>query len=258
MSTFARLTLVGLYNHAPEIFDKLTLPDAYNVDTFIETLLLDQGEKCVAYTEPDFFKFAVGVWSRKWADSLKRIALALTEEYNPLHNYDRHEEWTEKESGDYANHVDRGGEDKTSYTGSDETKNTGTVTTSETGTKTETTNNMVTERTVSAFNENGYQPDEKNTVSGSVTTTPNTTQTVTPNTTETVTRGTAETTEYGGTEDGRGEERRDREHIAHLYGNIGVTTSQKMSLDEIELRKEYNMYSIAATLFADDMLLMIY
>lgn len=274
MSTYVRLTLIGLYNHVPDLFDMVTLPIAYNKDTFIDTLLLDHGEKRVAYPEPEFFKYAAGVWSRKWAASLERIALALESEYNPIHNYDRYEKWDEHESGDYQNHVEKGGEDvltrdgtvTTTETGSVTTANNGTVTTEETGTTTETTTDMTTERTVSAFNENGYQPDEKTVVNGTVTrepdttqtVTPNTTETVTPNTTETVTPDTTDTTQYGGTEDGSGDDRRDRSHEAHLYGNIGVTTSQQMIEAEIELRQNKNLYAIAAGLFADDLLLMLY
>lgn len=242
MSTFARLTLIGLYNTSPSLFDFLTLPPAYNRDTFIESLLLDHGEKCVAYPEPDFFKYATGVWSRKWAESLERIAIALTEEYNPTHNYDRYENWTDKERGEFTS--------KKQNSGNDVTQNAGTVTTTETGTTTETTNNMVTERNVSAFNESGYQPDEKNTVNGAVTRTPNTTETVTPNTTETLT--------HGHVEDDKGNDKRDAEHNGHMYGNIGVTTAMEMVKEEIDLRKNNNLYVIATKLFADDMLLMLY
>lgn len=274
MSTFRRLTLIGLYNHYAELFDKLVLPAAYDRDTFIETLLLDHGEKRVVYPEPEFFKYAVGVWSRKWAESLERIALALTTEYNPLHNYDRYEEWHDHAEGDYRNNVTAGGtdtvvEDETDVinnNGTVTTENVGTVTTKETGTSTETTNNMTTERTVSAFNESTYQPDEKSITNGSVTTTPDTTQVVTPNTTETETRDLTESrghdktteTNYGRIDDGSGDDRRDTTHDGHLYGNIGVTTSQSMATDEINLRRDFNLYAVAAGLFADDLLLMLY
>lgn len=242
MSTFARLTLIGLYNHDDTLFDKLTLPAAYDRQTFIDTVLLDQGEKRVAYSDPEFFKYAIGIWARKWAASLEKIALALEAEYNPIHNYDRHEEWSEHEEGDYKNRVENSGDETT--------RDTGTVQTTETGTTTEKTTNMETERTVSAFNENSYQPDEKSVVNGTVQRTPNTTQTVTPNTTQVLERATAE--------DGTGDDRRDKTHTAHLYGNIGVTTSQQMIQAEIDLRKSNNMYTVAAELFADDLLLMLY
>lgn len=258
MSTFQRLTLIGMYNHDPELFRFLSLPAAYDVDTFRDVLLLDQGEKCVMYPQPDFFAHAVGIWSRKWAASLERIALALTQEYNPLHNYDRYEKWEDHEEGDYKNNLTHGGEDVTKHGGADTTTNTGTVTTTETGSTTEQTNNMTTEKTVSAYNSNAYQPDEKNTVNGSVVTSPDTTQTVTPDTTETVTHGATETVTHGASEDGTGDDRRDTTHEGHLYGNIGVTTSVQMLTAEVDARKNYNMYKIAAELFADDLLLMLY
>ena len=242
MSTFIRLTLIGMFKHEPALFDKLVLPPGYDRDTFIDTVLLDHGEKRVVYPEPEFFKYAVGVWSRKWAASLEKIALALSSEYNPIHNYDRREEWREHEEGDYKNRVENSGDETT--------RDTGTVQTTETGTTTETTTNMETERTISAFNENVYQPDEKSVVNGTVQRTPNTTQTVTPNTTQVLERATAE--------DGTGDDRRDKTHEAHLYGNIGVTTSQQMIQAEIDLRKNQNIYAIAAELFADDLLLMLY
>lgn len=242
MSTYVRLTLIGLYKHVPELFDMLALPAAYDKDTFIDTVLLDHGEKRVVYPEPDFFKYAVGVWSRKWASSLERIALALESEYNPIYNYDRFEKWEDHEKGDYKNRVENSGDDVTT--------NTGTVKTTETGTTTETTTDMETERTVSAFNENGYQPEEKSVVNGTVTREPDTTQTVTPDTTQTLT--------HGAIEDGSGDDRRDRTHDAHLYGNIGVTTSMQMVTEELTLRTNNNMYAIAAELFADDLLLMLY
>lgn len=242
MSTFQRLTLIGLYNYDDTLFDNLSLPSAYDRQTFLDVLLMEQGEKRVAFPDFDFMKFSIGAWSRKWSESLEKIAAALIAEYNPIQNYDRYEEWTEHEEGDYKNNVKDGG--------TDSRVNSGTIVTDNTGTSTETTNNMTTERTVSAFNESAYQPDEKNTVNGSVTTTPNTKETVTPNTTE--------RQQYGKTEDGSGDDRRDRRHDAHIYGNIGVTTSQQMIGAEIDLRKDQNMYAIACELFANDLLLMLY
>ena len=258
MSTYVRLTLIGLYNHAPELFDMLALPPAYDRDTFIETVLLDHGEKRVVYPEPDFFKYAIGVWSRKWSASLERIALALESEYNPIYNYDRFEKWEEHETGDYTNRIENSGDDVTTETGTTTRTNTGSVQTTETGTTTETTTDMETERFVSAYNENGYQPEEKSVVNGTVVREPDTTQTVTPDTVETTTPDTTQTLTHGAIEDGSGNDKRDRSHDAHLYGNIGVTTSMQMVAEELTLRTNNNMYAIAAELFADDLLLMLY
>ena len=95
MSTTQRLTLIGMYNYEPNIFDGLNLPAAYDKATFIESLLVEHGEKCVLYSDLPFMRYSIGVWSRKWFMELERIAEALKAEYNPLWNYDRYEEWND-------------------------------------------------------------------------------------------------------------------------------------------------------------------
>ena len=102
MSTMQRLTMIGLYNYDPDIFVNLELPDGYDRDTFIDSLLLEHGEKCVLYSNPDFMKNAIGAWSRKWSLELSRIYDALTAEYNPIYNYDRYEEYDDHEGRKYS------------------------------------------------------------------------------------------------------------------------------------------------------------
>lgn len=43
----------------------------------------------------------------------------------------------------------------------------------------------------------------------------------------------------------------------HLYGNIGVTTSQQMLESEIKLRNDYNIYQFIALKFYDDFMLKV-
>ena len=100
MSTMQRMTLIGLFNYDSSLFDGLTLPEEYDKETFIESLLLEHGEKCVLYSNPNFMKYSIGAWGRKWQLELTRIANALQAEYNPIYNYDRHEEWTETDKPD--------------------------------------------------------------------------------------------------------------------------------------------------------------
>ena len=109
MSIMQRLTLIGLYSHDNTLFDNVTLPTGYDKDTFIETLLLEHGEKCVMYPEPEFMKYSLGIVSRKWRHELERIYIALMADYNPIWNYDRNEEyednrdkkWDETTDADY-------------------------------------------------------------------------------------------------------------------------------------------------------------
>ena len=103
MSTMQRMTLIGLYNYEQtfnvDLFKNLALPDGYDKTTFVNSLLLEHGEKCVLYTDPDFFMSAIGIWSSKYALELDRIHQALVAEYNPIWNYDRNEEWSDEGTG---------------------------------------------------------------------------------------------------------------------------------------------------------------
>ena len=200
MSTMQRLTLIGMYNYDSSLFDNVTLPEGYNKETFIESLLLEHGEKSVLYTDVDFMKYSLGAVSRKWQHELKRIYDALSAEYNPIWNYDRNEEYkdtTERHSG-------------------------GDVTTSQ-------PESGVDETKVSAFNSSNYQPERQTTTNAGVV------------------KSESNTGENGSIE-----------HKAHLWGNIGITTSAAMVAEETKLRAEHNMYDIAGRIFANELLIQIY
>lgn len=140
MSTSVRMTLIGLYNYDNTLFDNLTLPTGYDKDTYIESLLLEHGEKPVLYPDPEFMKFSIGAFSRKWALELKKIYEALTADYNPIENYDRQEKWEDHGGTTY------GRKDVTTY--------------GKTDTRSQTVDGT-TENKVSAFNSSAYEPDNK-------------------------------------------------------------------------------------------------
>lgn len=93
------MTLIGLYNYDNNLFDLLTLPASLDKDTLVDNLLLRSGQFEVLYPDPDFMKFSIGAWSRKWQAAFQRWVDALAIEYDPLENYDRMEEWTDKKHG---------------------------------------------------------------------------------------------------------------------------------------------------------------
>lgn len=134
MSLTPRLTLIGLYNnYSDSLFANLSFPVGIDAETFIDTLLLRYGECPLIYPDFDFMVLAIGAWSRKWANSFERIYNAIKAEYNPLHNYDRTEEWTENETEDKELNRD---------------------------TETEENRSGNTESKVSAFNESTYSPSD--------------------------------------------------------------------------------------------------
>lgn len=229
MSTIQRLTLIGLYNFDSTLFDTLELPAEYDKQTFIDSLLLEHGEKCILYSNPDFMKYSIGAWGRKWALELERIAQALKAEYDPIYNYDRYEEYTDTEGRTLNSKTNSGhtAKDTPNYDVSRETNTSAT-----------------TENQTSAYNSSSYQPESKTITNGGKDTT------TTNGKVQDLTESANSTTDD--------KEDRELKHTAHLYGNIGVTTSAAMVSEVVQQRFKYNLYGTAARLFANELLIGIY
>lgn len=225
MSTMQRLTLIGLYEYDPQLFDNLTLPEGYNKETFIDSLLLEHGEKCVLYTNPLFMKNAIGAWGRKWANNLTWIYTAMTAEYNPLHNFDRYEQYIDNEGRKLESVTNAGHKATDSPDFNVEQVTSGTV-----------------EHQVSADNSSDYQPESKDTTNAGKTKTSGKTQDLSE--TSNSKTNDAETHNFS--------------HNGHLYGNIGITTSVQMWTGETDARMKYNLYDAACRLFANELLIGIY
>ena len=225
MSLTPRITMIGLYNYNSALFDKLTLPEGIEKEDFINSFLLKYGECPVIYPQWDFMQFALGVWGKKWYHSIERIIYAFTEEYNPLHNFDRHEDYTDTEDIDRATAAAATG---TSSTSSE---------TDETAGSTDSTEN-----TVSAYNSDQYQPDNKSDTTGSATR--NTTGSITGSDTR--------------NETGTDNTDRKLQHSGHLYGNIGVTESTTMLMHEKELRENYGIIDIVCDMLYREICIYVY
>lgn len=114
----AKLTLIGLNYymkiHDNDLFGSLTLPDGIDKEILTNNILLNGGEFEVLYSDPNFLKDAIGLWGKKWQRTFEKWVKALSVEYNPLENYDRLEEWTDKNTGTVS---DKGYNNSTSNTG---------------------------------------------------------------------------------------------------------------------------------------------
>lgn len=281
MSTMQRLTLIGLYNYEQtfdrDLFSGLELPERYDKPTFINALLLEHGEKCVMYSDPNFFKSAINIWSKKWALELSRIYDALIAEYNPIYNYDRYEDWTETDKPDVT--TTRTHNDTDTQTLGNTLTRTHNDTDTRTNNNTDTQTNrydIVTEQNVDGFNEHAvsadnsssYQPESKDTSNSGKATQSNDgtitdahTGTITDAHTGTITdanSGTITDAHTGTISDREAGTRSDVKHSGHIQGNIGVTTSAQMVTEVVKQRFEINLYGIATKLFANELLLGIF
>lgn len=123
----AKLTLIGLYNYDSTIFDGLQLPDYFDKETLVNTILLAGGEFGALYPNNTFMKQAISLWSAKNQRYFEKMAELMQAEYAPLENYNRQEKWTDKGSGSsessYNNTSNSTGETKVSAFNSDEYEN---------------------------------------------------------------------------------------------------------------------------------------
>lgn len=225
-------------NHS--LFDLLDLPEGIDKETLTDDIVMQGGEFEVLYSDPYFMRQAIGSWSKRhYRTFLKWISL-LNMEYNPIENYDRMEEWTDKGK----ENLHQTGHSEDNITTDSSVNQDQSISTSDSGTTSGTTENKV-----SAFDSSTYQPSDQNITSGSSTNSGTTTGD-TDTTSTSVTEGSTDRTDesHKGTES---------VHTGHMHGNIGTMTVQSMAQEEIELAR-FNIYDAITDLFLTEFCIMVY
>lgn len=92
----AKITLFGFYKffkfNEKDLFEFFVLPENCDKQNIIDNILLEAGEFEPLYTNPEFYREAIGVFARKHIKEFEKIFNALNLEYNPIENYDRFED----------------------------------------------------------------------------------------------------------------------------------------------------------------------
>ena len=88
------LSLLGLYQYNDQLFDGLRLPKGVNKDTFVDNLLAETAEFEVLYPDAEFMANMIAMWSAKELPVWEKLDETLHYDYDPISNYDRHEEST--------------------------------------------------------------------------------------------------------------------------------------------------------------------
>ena len=192
----ATLSLIGLYNYDNTLFDGLTLPAGIDKDICINEILRRCGEFELIYIDLDFNKSMIAQFGNKHNRTFTKWVEGLAEEFNPLHNYDRHEIYTDTHKSNAVSNS-----------------------------ATSTSSNA--DRKVSAYDASTMQPKENETSGGS------------------------------GTGSAVNSSNDEVKHEAHLYGNIGVTTSTQMLEDFLRVER-WNIYEHIADIFCDEFCIPVY
>ena len=240
----AKITTVGFYQYMNaynnDLFGLLNLTSGIDKDTLVNNIMLRGGEFEVVYSNPDFYKSAIGLWSNKHYRTFEKWINALNIDYNPLENYDRMEEWSDSSSRTNTGTVSDSGIIKN--TGTQSTETIGKDNFKESG-------NSTSSDEISAYNSNSFQNDKKNTTNSSNSSENNTT------TNNTRTDNLSESNSNTRTDNLS--EKTNSNRIGRAHGNIGVTTSQQMLQSELDIAK-WNIYEQITDLFLSEFCIMVY
>ena len=127
----ARLTLNGMYEYDPTLFEGMVLPEDYDRDALLFEILQRSGQLYPYHQQPGILKTAIRLWFARNFLNFDRTMEALTAEYNPIENYDRYVDWTR--TPDLTDTSEHTGDDTLSHSGDDTLKHSGDDTLSHTG-----------------------------------------------------------------------------------------------------------------------------
>ena len=282
----ARLTLNGMYQYDPTLFDGMILPEDYDKDALLAEIMTRCGQMYPYHQVPSILKSNIRLWFSRNFLQFDRIMEALNAEYNPVENYDRHEEWTRTpDLTDESKHTGKdstqlSGTDSTELSGTDSTELSGTDSTELSGDDTTTrsyddynetstrTGDDTTERQVSAYDSGTYQNAEKTVETfGSIADSKDITGSYEDKTDygkkEDLTYGKKEDLTYGKKEElTHGLTVTDRhtgteEYENYTHGNIGVRSAQELITQSIELAR-YDVYVDISERFEREFIVQVY
>ena len=236
----ATMSILGLYTYDNTLFDLMCWPNEFTQDdkqATINNILMEGAELEILYPDVPFMKSAIAAWSYKEKPVWQRIHTASLLEYNPIENYRRNE----TESIETSKTEQHSGNDTTSHTGTESStsSNTNTTTGSDTGT---------IDHKVTGYDSNTLvqQSQDSTTGSSSSQDTQSGNSAVTHNTQDQLTHG--EQIQHTG----------DDARTLLAYGNIGVTTSQEMLEQEINIAPKLNTISAIVDSFIKRFCISVY
>lgn len=288
MSRGVTMSVLGLYKADSGLFSEMVFPSGFTTDeeqTTVGNILAECAELECLFPDPDTMKTMIGLWSKLNISVWERIFTASQLEYNPIENYNRTEletiadDRTDTHSGNDVNRFS--GTDTETLTNTNTQTNSGTDThttsethsgtdthtISETNSGTDTTTNSITaydtntqyvHDTSALLHGHGKSGSDAlaygHSVSGSDALAHGHTVSNTGGGSSSMAYGKTETLTHGEmiVHDG------DITRNSHISGNIGVTTSQQMLEQEIEVSAKLNVIKMIVDSFKTRFCLLVY
>ena len=248
MSRGDTMSIYGLYHFNNKLFDRMVFPDRFTdneKNTVVNNIILECSELECLYPDWDFMHSMIEIWSRLELPVWNRIYNASLMEYNPIENYNRTED--ETITDDHSN--EHSGSDTRENSGKDVNKASGTDTTGNTSTHSGTDSNV---NSNTAYDANTLYTHDKSELTHGESISD--TGSIGYGKTDTFTHGKKETLTHGEKETFSGKVIKSN----HTSGNIGVTTSQQMLSQEIEIASALNVMRIMVQSFRDKFCLLVY
>lgn len=225
-----------------DIFSGVYVPAPLNADTVKSAIMIRSGLMIPLYLEPEVFQACITHWftAKQW--TIEHLIKVIEADYNPIDNYNRKEKYKETVSG--SDTLTMQGGNKQTNTGKDTTAHSGTDTTAHSGTDTTT-------EEISAENVSTYSPDSKSSLQHGESIG------ITHGEQIDLTHGHTITDEYQNRKDITNYDKINTKE-SEISGNIGVTTTQQMIEQELELLRHFDIYGWIADQFESDNMLLIY
>lgn len=88
MALTATLSVMGLYNWDPDLFEEMEVPEGVDKDTAVMDILIKCADLEISIPDWDLLKTAIRVWSKKNAWKWEKLFATMNFEYNPIWNKD--------------------------------------------------------------------------------------------------------------------------------------------------------------------------
>lgn len=240
MSRGMRISVLGLYKANSGLFSEMVYPSGFSDDekqTTVGNILAECAELECLFADPDTMKTMIGLWSKLNISVWERIFTASQLDYNPIENYNR----TELETISDDRTDTHSGNDVNRLSGTDTETTSGSNTQTNAGTDTQT-------NSITSYDSNTQYVHDTSSLQHGHTVTDNGSGSASTS------YGKTETLTHGEKVVHEGDITRNN----HTSGNIGVTTSQQMLEQEIEVSAKLNVIKMIVESFKERFCLLVY
>lgn len=106
----SRITLWGFYNFTDkELFNGAVMPEGIDRQELVNLIMIECGDLYPYYQQPSYLQMQINNFFKRKKFNFDKMIAALNAEYDPLENYDKKEDWSDR----FNEHVEGAAHDET-------------------------------------------------------------------------------------------------------------------------------------------------